>query len=142
MISKHQGSCLCGGIRFSISGPLQPIQVCHCGQCRRAQGGPVATNVPVDVSAITFERGQDLLQHYESSPGKVRAFCRVCGSPVFSRRDSLPGVLRIRAGLLKEPVAAALAFHAFTNHKASWWPIGEGVPQYPEGAPDPAKMAT
>lgn len=141
-INKHQGSCLCGGVSFTINGPLQPIQVCHCGQCRQAQGGPVATNIPVEASAITFERGHDLLQHYESSPGKVRTFCKVCGSPVFSKRDSLPGVLRIRVGLLKEPVAAKLAFHAFTNYKASWWPIGEGVPEYPEGAPQPGKPAT
>lgn len=132
---KHQGSCLCGGISFTIKGPLAPIQVCHCAQCRQAQGGPVATNIPVEESALTFLQGEDLLQHYESSPGKIRAFCKICGSPVYSKRDSLPGVVRIRAGLLREPVGAAIAFHAFTRSKASWWPITPGVPEYPEGAP-------
>lgn len=136
---KHHGSCLCGGISFTIAGALEPIQVCHCAQCRQAQGGPVATNIPVDVSALTYQRGEDLLQNYESSPGKIRAFCKVCGSPVFSKRDSLPGVVRIRAGLLQEPVKAQLAFHAFTSSKASWWPITSGLPEYPEWAPTPPK---
>jgi hypothetical protein len=114
---------------------LAPIQVCHCAQCRQAQGGPIATNVPVDAADLQFSQGLDLLQKYESSPGKIRAFCKVCGSPVYSRRDSLPGVLRIRAGLLQEPVGSQLAFHAFTGSKASWWPIQAGLPEYPEGAP-------
>lgn len=132
---QHHGSCLCGGIRFTIQGPLAPIQVCHCSQCRQAQGGPVATNIPVDASALAFSQGQDLLQRYESSPGKVRAFCKVCGSPVYSQRDALPGVLRIRVGLLQEPVDSPLAFQAYTHSKASWWPTVPGVLEYSEGAP-------
>lgn len=136
MNTKYQGSCLCGGISFNIQGPLAPIQVCHCAQCRQAQGGPVATNIPVEASAVEFSQGQDLLQRYESSPGKIRTFCKVCGSPIYSKRDSLPGVLRIRAGLLQGPVGSQLAFHAFTGSKASWWPIAPGLPEYPEGAPE------
>lgn len=134
-MSTNLGSCLCGGVSFAITGPLAPIQVCHCSQCRQAQGGPFATNIPVEASCIAFLQGEDLLHQYESSPGKFRAFCKVCGSPVFSKRDSLPGVLRIRAGLLHEPVDAELAFHAFTASKASWWSIGAGLPEYTGGAP-------
>ena len=134
-MKPHHGACLCQGIRFSIAGPLAPIQVCHCAQCRQAQGGPFATNIPVDTRALTFHAGEMLLQSYESSPGKERVFCKVCGSPVFSRRASLPGVVRIRAGLLQEPVAARPAFHAFTESKASWWPITDTLPQHPEGVP-------
>lgn len=141
MSHRYAGSCLCGGVRFTLLGPLAPIQVCHCSQCRQAQGGPVATNVPVNEAAVTFEQGLDLLQRYESSPGKVRAFCRVCGSPVFSQRDTVPGVLRIRAGLLTEPVDVLLAFHAYVASKAGWWPIGDGAPQYPEAAPSPPGAA-
>ena len=90
----HHGSCLCQGVTFRVSGDLPPIQVCHCSQCRRAQGGPVATNMAVDETQVSWLSGQELFQFYESSPGKVRCFCRVCGSPLFSRRETLPGVLR------------------------------------------------
>ncbi|MES2509691.1 MAG: GFA family protein [Pseudomonadota bacterium] len=134
MSHTHHGSCLCKGIRFTIEGTLAPIQVCHCSQCRQAQGGPVGTNIPVETARLTFHSGEELLQHYESSPGKVRAFCRVCGSPVFSRRSSVPGVVRIRAGLLSEPVDSSLAFHAHVAYKASWWPLQDDLPHYPESA--------
>ncbi len=142
MTLQHVGSCLCQGIRFTIAGQLAPIQVCHCGQCRQAQGGPFATNIPVDTSALSFSAGLDLLRRHESSPGKVRAFCSVCGSPVFSERASLPGVVRIRAGLLAEPVHAQLGFHAYTASKASWWPLEDDLPQHPEGFVPPAEPAT
>jgi hypothetical protein len=134
MTLTHHGSCLCEGVRFSITGPLAPIEVCHCAQCRRAQGGPFATNIPVAASALTFSAGEHLLQSHESSPGKDRVFCRVCGSPVFSRRASLPDVVRIRAGLLHEPLPTKPAFHAFTASKASWWPLCDDLPQHSEGA--------
>lgn len=127
----HHGSCLCQGIRFRISGPLAPMQVCHCAQCRRAQGGPFATNIPVQMSAMEFLAGEDLLRSFESSPGKERVFCSQCGSPVFSRRESLPGIVRIRAGLLDEPVHTHAAFHAYVDDAASWWPVeDDGLPRH------------
>ena len=36
------GSCLCGGIRYEVFGPLEPIQVCHCGLCDQYPGCRVA----------------------------------------------------------------------------------------------------
>ncbi len=142
MTHQHHGACLCQGIRFTIAGELAPIQVCHCAQCRQAQGGPFATNIPVEATALNFTSGLNLLRRYESSPGKVRAFCSVCGSPIFSERASLPGVVRIRAGLLAEPVQARLGFHAFVASKASWWPLDDGLPQYPEGFVQPPPAST
>ena len=141
MTIKHHGSCLCKGVQFTLEGALAPIQVCHCSQCRRAQGGPFATNIPVDVTELSFSSGQELLQRYESSPGKTRAFCSVCGSPIFSERSSLPGVVRIRAGLLAEPVQTGLECHSYVDSKASWWPIDEALPQHLEGYVRPVKPA-
>jgi len=109
----YTGSCLCGGVSFQIDGELAPIQVCHCQQCRKAHG--------------------QLLQSYESSPGKLRVFCGRCGSPVFSRRPALPDVLRLRAGLINEPLEVGLAWHAHTGSKSNWWHIEDGAPQYKDG---------
>ncbi|WP_290537184.1 hypothetical protein [Alcanivorax sp.] len=41
----YTGSCLCGGVTFEIAGELAPIQVCHCQQCRKAQGTALVTNI-------------------------------------------------------------------------------------------------
>lgn len=136
----YSGSCLCGGVQFRIDSELAPIQVCHCSQCRKAQGAAFATNIPVSVSTLHLVSGAALLTIFEASPGKQRVFCSICGSPIYSRRATLPGVLRIRAGLINEPLAVRPGAHCHVGSKANWWTINDGVPQF-EGAyaPPPSK---
>lgn len=131
----QRGRCLCGGVTFNVSGELPPIQVCHCGQCRQAQGGPFATNIPVREAQVQWLSGQELFQAYESSPGKLRVFCRVCGSPLFSRKDSLPGVLRLRAGSLLGDLPTQIGAHIYCESRANWWQEDAGVPHYAAGMP-------
>lgn len=129
----YTANCLCGGVTFRLTGKLAHVQICHCGQCRKAQGTAFATNIPVARDAFHLDSGAELLSEYESSPGKRRVFCRRCGSPIYSRRDSLPNVLRIRAGLINEPLPVRPAAHAYVAHKANWWTITDDVPQFAEG---------
>lgn len=126
------GSCLCGGVQFTIQGDLEPIQVCHCQQCRKAQGTPFATNIPAQASAFQITKGSELLSGFESSPGKKRMFCSRCGSPIFSRRDAAPEVVRIRAGTLNEDLSCRPVAHFYTASKCNWWPINDGLPQFSE----------
>jgi len=132
-MSKYTGSCLCGGIKFSINGEFAPIQICYCMQCRKAQGTALVTNVPVNSDVFQLEQGSELMSFYESSPGKQRVFCKVCGSPIFSKRDSLPDVLRIRIGLINEEIDSQLLAHFHTESKANWWPICDQLPQFKAG---------
>ena len=139
-MNTYTGSCLCGGVQFSIQGDIGPIQICHCVQCRKAQGTALATNVPVKAEAFVLDAGAGLLSSFESSPGKQRVFCRTCGSPVYSRRDTLPGILRIRLGLINEDLDAPLLAHFHRGSRANWWPVCDGLPQYEAGA-DSRRMA-
>lgn len=134
----YTASCLCAGIAFRLTGELAPLQICHCTQCRKAQGSAFAANLPVAREAFHLDRGAELLAEYESSPGKKRVFCRRCGSPVYSYRDALPGVLRIRAGLIHEPLPGRAAYQAYLAEKANWWPVGDDVPQFAGAATPPA----
>jgi len=129
------GRCLCGGVKFEIEGDLAGIQVCHCSECRRAQGSAFGTNLPVAAGQFRLICGADLLKAYESSPGKDRVFCSTCGSPVYSRLHARPDRLRIRAGLLDDSADLALAFHFHTDSRANWWPITDDLTQYPEDRP-------
>jgi hypothetical protein len=128
----HTGGCLCGGVRFALEGELQPIQLCYCAECRKAQGGPVASNISVNAGAFKLLSGADLLRSFESSPGKQRVFCSRCGSPVYSLRTARPDVLRIRAGLLEQPLPVQPSQHAFVADKANWWTIpDDDLPRFP-----------
>jgi len=134
-MTVYTGSCLCGGVRFSVTGPLEPIQICHCSQCRKAQGAPFASNVPVKLAQFELHAGEDILTMFRSSPAKTRAFCSRCGSPIYSRREDLPGVLRVRAGLFEQPLRARPSLHAYVGDKANWWTIDDDLPQFAEAAP-------
>jgi hypothetical protein len=129
----HVGRCLCGGVEFSIAGDLAPIEICYCKQCQRAQGTAMATNIPVSVASLRILRGEQLIKSFESSPGKQRCFCGSCGSPIYSKRETLPGVVRIRIGLLDGNPAAKPIAHFHTNSKPIWWAIGDDLPQRSEG---------
>lgn len=133
--AAHHGGCLCGQIRYQLSGPLADIQLCHCSQCRKAQGSAFAANIPVVEDDLRFLSGAEALVAFESSPGKTRAFCGRCGSPLFSRTTERPGVVRLRAGTLDDPRGARLGAHIFADSHADWWPIGDDLPRFPGRAP-------
>lgn len=125
-----RGSCLCGAVIYEIAGALGPIVYCHCRQCRKAQGSAFGANAPVRAADFRLIAGREAITEYESSPGKRRAFCRHCGSPIYSRRDSLPDALRIRIGLLDTPLDARPTAHIFAADRAEWDEICDALPQY------------
>jgi hypothetical protein len=77
-----RGSCLCGGVRFEIDGPLMRSSHCHCRQCQKAHGAPFRTRARVAAADFRFLVGEELVSFYESTPGTHRGFCKVCGAPV------------------------------------------------------------
>ena len=129
----HHGACLCGRVRFEVAGELAGIQLCHCSQCRRAQGSAFAANLPVRAEDFRLVAGQP--KAYQSSPGKERLFCGDCGAPIISRTAAVPGMVRVRAGLLAEPVETKAVLHFHVSSKASWLPIADDLPQHPGDRP-------
>jgi hypothetical protein len=131
----HEGSCLCGGIRFTLDAELGTILMCHCAQCRKASGTAFAANTPVAEERFTLRAGAELIREYESSPGKVRAFCARCGSPIYSKTVKLPGVLRLRLGSFDTPLGREPDCHIFAASKADWYEIRDALPQFAESPP-------
>lgn len=129
----YTGSCLCGGVQFEIDGELEPIQICHCIQCRKAQGSAIVTNTPVQESNFRLIRGGELIGAFESSPGKQRCFCKNCGSPVYSKTEKVPGVLRIRAGTLDGDLNTKPVAHFYMDYKANWFEVNDDLPHYALG---------
>lgn len=132
MSQVHRGSCLCGGVRYEYSGDFGLFTLCHCSQCRKAQGSAFVAVLPVDSAGFRLVQGESLLKAYSASPGKERVFCGVCGSPLFSRLLSRPEVLRLRAGTLDTPLGRKPDAHIFATSKAGWYDIHDDLPQYAE----------
>lgn len=132
-----EGSCLCGQVQYEYRGELGPITMCHCSQCRRAQGSAYGTNSPVQVSHFRFVTGQELVKEFESRQGKKRAFCRECGSPLYSRLDSKPELLRLRIGTLTTSIEAKPSYHIYAASAAEWFKFTDGLPRYAEREDSP-----
>ena len=127
---KHNGSCLCGSVRYALRGELGKITLCHCVQCRKAQGGAAVAAAPVKVAEFEITAGAELLRAFESSPGKERVFCSRCGAPLYSRRVAEPDFLRLRLGTLDTPAGKIPAAHIWVSDKADWDVICDDIPQH------------
>jgi hypothetical protein len=117
-------------VRYELDGELGPIVCCHCSMCRKAQGTAFGTNATVDASRFRITAGEGALRAYRSSPEKERLFCGTCGSPIYSRHDARPGVVRLRIGTLDTPIAARPSAHIHVASKAEWWTILDDLPRH------------
>ena len=124
----HHGSCLCGAIRYEVSGAIGPLVYCHCSMCRKASGSSFATNAPVDAAGFRFTAGEDRLGRYESSPGEFRCFCTNCGSPI-AKLYAKTSEVRIRMGTLEGDPGIGPIGHVMVGSKAPWTRIADGLPQ-------------
>lgn len=125
------GSCLCGGVRYRIDGPLTGALNCHCSMCRKAHSAAFRSRAGVKATDFAFTQGEDLLTFYESSPGVRRGFCRVCGSAILSRFDADPSQYGLPLGILDDDPGVRPGFHVHVDSKAAWFTITDDLPQFP-----------
>lgn len=78
------GGCLCGAVRYRLTGAAPHFDACHCSMCRRFSGG-VYLAVEVPAGGLTWESGEDAIVTYASSDWAERGFCGRCGSSLFWR---------------------------------------------------------
>ena len=90
MAGVHGGGCLCGGVRYEVEGPLAAVQLCHCGQCRKAQGSAFGANLPVATAAFRLIQGEDLLREYRASPPSGGCFAGPAGAPCSASSTARP----------------------------------------------------
>ncbi len=132
----YAGGCLCGSVRFEITGPIRNIVYCHCSQCRKAQGSAFATNGIVRASDFKIVSETNVLTGYESTPGQTKYFCKICGSPILSKTESKPEQVRVRLGTIESDISERPLAHIFVTSKANWEEISGDLPQYEGYEPD------
>ena len=75
------GHCLCGAVTYTAKDVQTDINSCHCGMCRRWNGGPAFAAM---VGKVAFE-GEENITRYASSESAERGFCNRCGTNLFFR---------------------------------------------------------
>ncbi|MCL7422944.1 MAG: GFA family protein [Methylobacter sp.] len=125
-----KGSCLCGAIAYEIDSIDMPAGHCHCRTCKKAHAAPFATTAGVMREHFRWLRGEDRLSSFESSPGKLRHFCPVCGSHLVAERKGQPHVI-VRLATLDEDPGVRPVMHIWTSHDVPWLEY-EAMPAYAE----------
>ncbi len=124
------GGCLCGAVRYTVSGPLGAAEYCHCNMCRKAHGSAFSVNVLVSATDFNLQSGQDFIGEYASSPNRRKCFCKRCGSQLFIRRTNKPEHLVIALGSFDKAPRTRPVRHVFVASKAPWHDITDALPQY------------
>ena len=124
-----KGRCLCGQVAYEYQGEITELAVCHCQQCKQAQGTPFVTNAPIETSKMKWLSGVENFKSYFSSPNKKRVFCQNCGSPLFSQRTDMPDTIRLRAGTITHGKIPEPNYQIYCESSSDWLVLN-GKPQY------------
>lgn len=105
------GRCLCGAVRYEVTGPLQEVLICHCEECRRWHGHVSATAAADKRDLQLLEqRGLRWIKSPGSDAGARRGYCCECGSSLFWDAPGLE-TISIAAGTLDAPTGLHVASH-------------------------------
>lgn len=122
------GRCLCGRVRYECGARLYPPTLCHCESCRRASGAHMLGWVTVATGDLRYTAGTP--REYASSPGRVRAFCGDCGSPLTYRCATRPNEVDVTIGTLDDPGLAPPVDHLWMEDAPAWDKPADGLPRY------------
>ena len=123
---RATGSCLCGAVRYRVTGTLRDVVQCHCAMCRKTHGHIGAyTATPKGALEVVETRG---LKWYASSENARRGFCGECGGTLFF--DPLnKDYVAIAAGTLDPPTGLKTSVQIHVASAGDYYEIDPSVRQ-------------
>lgn len=127
------GSCLCGALKYRVSGEPARFYHCHCSRCRKSSGTGHASNLFISGGSLEWTGDTDQIRHYKLPDAKrfTRTFCNTCGGPL-PREIPAFGLVFIPAGTLNEEPSIRPQARIFQDSGVSWSCSAEELPGFPE----------
>lgn len=120
MTTQRRGGCVCGKVRYSVTGDPLRAGLCHCTDCRRTSGSAFAFFAIWPLAAWSSEG--------PTSSYKGRHFCPACGSRVFALNET---EAEIMAGTLDEaPSDLVPQYELWTPRRELWLHALSGAHQF------------
>ncbi|MCW1403219.1 GFA family protein [Novosphingobium sp. MW5] len=135
MAAPHKGQCFCGAVTFEIAAEPEGARMCWCRDCQYIASGSATVNVLFPHRAVQFSGEVATIGRIADSGNEVeRGFCPKCGSQLYSRTITPPGMPdRIRAGTLDNPELVAPEALIWVDSAPSWAPLDPALPWYSQG---------
>lgn len=124
-----KASCLCGGVKYEITGPMRRARYCHCAHCRKFSGTGYAAWGLVEAAHLSLGQMNARVTNYDSGGG-LRAFCSSCGSPLWFEPAGLPHLRGIPLGVIDDGDVPEPKMHVWTRSQAPWVSISDELPQH------------
>ena len=120
MSAEHCGSCLCGAVRFEVTGDFERFYLCHCAHCRKDTGSAHGANLFSSTASLKWLSGEDQVRVFNLPGTRHRhSFCATCGSALPDLQIG-GALLKVPAGSLDTPVRLRPDAHIFCSSRASW----------------------
>src|SRR5262245_28916780 len=121
-MASLQGGCLCGAIRYEISGEPVAMGACHCRDCQYVSGGAPANVMIMREEDVRITKGSPRTYRSKSARGNDvgRLFCGQCGTPLFSESKGQPQFLAVKAGSLDDPTAFKPIANIWVSSAPPW----------------------
>lgn len=129
-----KGGCLCGRVRYEVSGPLSDSSHCHCSMCRRQHGAAFATYAQLNPGDFKWTSGADLVKVFETSADAGWCFCSECGSSLAGTDHGK--ITAITLGTVEGDPGIQPESHIFAGSRARWDEINDDLPQFDEWPPE------
>ncbi len=113
-----EGGCLCGAVRYRISGSPFSSANCHCESCRRASGAPAVAWISIQRAELEILSGTPTIFH--SSPHVTRQFCGICGTALTYETTDSSSTIDITSASLDDPNAFPPTAEVWLEDKLTW----------------------
>ena len=130
--ARSTGSCLCGKVKFQITGDITDASLCHCSICRKATGSAFGAYGGVESDQFRWVHGSENLKEFSVSEALRKYFCKNCGSTIATTHQSWPEFVYISLGCLDGNTPVKLEYHQFVDSRASWYTLCDNIRQYRE----------
>lgn len=107
----------------------QTVAYCHCDDCRRATGGPVAAFAAFGEGDLIFEPDEG--KQVSVTPGATRTFCENCGSSLTGRYAYLADQVYVAIGVIDQADDLAPVLHAHEAERLAWLHIDDDIERFP-----------
>lgn len=134
--SNLRGSCLCGAVKYEVSGDPKRFYHCHCSRCRKVTGTGHASNLFLQPAALEWLRGAEHVRAFKIPEAKrfTNNFCSICGSRL-PRQAKDSDMVMIPAGSLDDEPPIHPQARIFSESRAHWSCAGDELPVYAQLPP-------
>ena len=126
---KRQGGCLCGQVRYEVSGDPLAVVLCHCINCQKQSGSTFSFNIIGQSDQISLQGNVSTYVDQNDSGDPVkRNFCGNCGSPIYSEILTQGNLIAVKIGTLDDTRDLEPQSQVWCISKQNWLSLNSDLP--------------